>query len=219
MKLGVFGGTFDPVHVGHLSAAEALARRFRFDRLLFVPANVPPHKTKRRIAHPCHRVAMLALATADRDGWTVSTAELDCEPPHYTVDTVARLHAWYPAAAPLHFIMGADSFEELASWRDYLRLLESCHIIVTARPGHRLDADHLPEGVRRRIVDLRGAAPGEPEPADSSTRIYLTSDSIVDISSTAVREKARAGQPLHGLVPDAVAEYVRKQELYSDTHE
>ncbi len=161
MRLGVYGGTFDPVHVGHLAVAECLSARFRFDRLLFVPATSPPHKRGRQIAHPCHRVAMLALAAQSRHDWALSTVEIDCEPPHYSVDTIARLDEQYPTAAPLYFVMGADSFEDLPQWRDYLRLIDSCHIIVTARPGHRLDAAHLPSDARSRIVDLRGTAAGE----------------------------------------------------------
>ena len=161
---------------------------------------------------------MVALATADRPDWLVSTFEIDCEPPHYTVDTVAKLHALHPESAPLYFIMGADSFEDLNKWHEYLRLVESCHIIVTARPGHDLDADHLPDEVRRRLVDLRGIPVEAPVPRSSEpTSIYLTDDAFVDVSSTEVREAARQGRPLDGLVPEAVARYITKQELYSDT--
>ena len=219
MRLGVFGGTFDPVHDGHLKMAEALTARFRFDRFMFVPANIPPHKRTRKITHPCHRVAMLALATEAHESWMLSTMELDCDPPHYTVDTVAKLHDRFPEARPVHFVMGADSFEDLTGWRDYLRLVDSCHIIVTARPGHDLDADHLPEAVRQRIVDLRNT-PIEtpvPEPGEGErTRIYLTDDTFVDVSSTMIRERAREGEALDGLVPGAVADYIRKQELYTE---
>jgi nicotinate-nucleotide adenylyltransferase len=217
MRLGVYGGTFDPVHEGHLAVADRLSARFRFDRLLFVPASSPPHKRGREIAHPCHRVAMLALATLGREDWRISAVELDCDPPHYSVDTVARLHEAHPEAAPLHFVIGADSFEDLPLWRDYLRLIESCNIIVTARPGHRLDATHLPDAARRRLVDLRGTPAGEPlpTPPGGGTAIYLTSDVNVDISSTEARERARRGESLGGLVPRAVADYITKQELYT----
>lgn len=214
MKLGVYGGTFDPIHNGHLAVADRLSARFRFDRFLWVPAAVPPHKRDRQITHACHRVGMLALATASRPDWAISTVELDCEPPHYSVDTVARLYEAHPEAAPLYFIIGADSFEDLHRWRDYLRLVESCHIIVTARPGYRLDAAHLPDAVRHRLVDLRGA-PGGETAAGEGTRIYLTADAFVDISSTEVRERARSGDSLEGFVPGAVADYTTKQGLYT----
>ena len=117
---------------------------------------------------------------------------------------------------PLYFVIGADSFEDLPLWRDYLRLVESCHIIVTARPGYRLDAAHLAEAARRKLVDLRGTDPGDvpPRPPGAGTAIYLTDDAFVDVSATAVRERARRGEPLTGMVPDAVAEYIQKQELY-----
>ena len=221
MRLGVFGGTFDPIHEGHLATAAALTRRFRFDRFLFVPADIPPHKRSRKISNPGHRSAMIALAIAHEPSWLLSTIELDCAPPHYTVDTVARFHERYPEARPLYFVMGADSFEDLASWHDYLRLVDSCHIIVTARPGYELETGHLPESARERIVDLRSTPPNAPlpEPGGESTRIFWTADALVDVSSTEVRRRAREGEPLEGLVPEAVADYIRKQELYSDRHE
>jgi nicotinate-nucleotide adenylyltransferase len=213
MKLGVYGGTFDPVHNGHLAVADRLSARFGFDRLLWVPATAPPHKRGRAITHAAHRVAMLALATMARPDWAISTIEVDCEPPHYSVDTVARLHEAHPGAAPLYFIIGADSFEDLHRWRDYLRLVESCNIIVTARPGYGLDAAHLPDAVRQRLVDLRGTPSGET--VGNGTRIYLTDDAFIDLSATEVRERARRGESLDGFVPGAVADYISKQGLYA----
>lgn len=218
MRLGVYGGTFDPFHNGHRAVVEGQLERFRFDRLLLVPANIPPHKRHVAISHRCHRVAMTALAIADLDRAVISTTDLDSPAPSYTIDTVARLHAAIPGSAPLSFILGADSFEDLPLWHDYLRLVESCHIIVTARPGYDLDAGHLPETVRSRIVDLRGVAPsaGPPESTDAATKIYLTDDSYIDVSSTTIRERARSGASLEGLVAESVAAYIRKQELYKD---
>lgn len=162
---------------------------------------------------------MTALATADLDRAVISMVELDSPALSYTVDTVARLHEANPGSEPLHFILGADSFEDLPQWYEYLRLVESCHIIVTARPGYDLEAGHLPEVVRSRIVDLRGVAPsaGPPESTDASTKIYLTDDAYTDVSSTTIRERARKGAPLDGLVADSVAAYIRKQELYTDS--
>lgn len=220
-SLGVFGGTFDPIHVGHLAVGSALCRRFGFDELLFVPAHVPPHKRNDRITHECHRFAMAALATADRSDWTLSTLEIEAPARPYTVDTVARLGEIYPEAAPIFFVMGADQFEELHSWHQYLRLVESCHIIVTARPGYVLDLEHLVDPVRRRLIDLRGtsAQAGAPAPAAGETAIYLTEDAFVDVSSTEVREAAHAGRPLGGLVPEAVAAYIGKHGLYGRTNE
>lgn len=216
MRLGVYGGTFDPIHDGHLAVADRLDARFRFDRLLFVPASSPPHKRGREIAHPAHRVAMIALATEARATWSISTIEIDCKPPHYSVDTVARLNELHPESAPLYFVIGADSFADLPLWHDYLRLVESCHIIVTARPGHRLDAAHLPDAARRKVVDLRGTPPDEApaHAAGEGTKIYLTDDAFVDVSATSVRERAREGGSLEGMVPGPVAGYITKQELY-----
>jgi nicotinate-nucleotide adenylyltransferase len=219
-RLGVFGGTFDPIHRGHLAVAEALSTRFGFDRLLFIPAYAPPHKQGRTITHACHRFAMAALALAHRTDWVLSTVEVESPERPYTVDTVSRLSDLYPSATPIHFILGADSFEELDTWHEYLRLVESCHIIVTTRPGHDLDSGHLPDQVRRRLVDLRGTA-GAPAPDDAAgeTRIYLTEDAFVDISSTAVREAVRKGRQVRDMVPEAVAAYIEKQELFKGENE
>lgn len=219
MKLGVYGGTFDPFHNGHRAVVEALLERFRFDRLLLVPANIPPHKRHVAISHRCHRVAMTALATADLDRAVISTTDLDAPAPSYTVDTVERLHAAIPDSSPLFFILGADSFEDLPLWHDYLRLIESCNIIVTARPGYELGAGHLPEAVRAKIVDLRdvAASAGPPDTTDAKPKIFLTDDAYIDVSSTMIRERARAGESLDGLVAQSVAAYIRKQELYTET--
>jgi nicotinate-nucleotide adenylyltransferase len=122
----------------------------------------------------------------------------------------------YPEFAPVYFVIGADSFEDLPQWRDYLRLVESCHMIVSARPGHELGFENMPETVRRRIVDLRGTAPetGFPDPGRSETRIYLTEDVLVDVSSTAIRKLTGAGESPRGFVPDVVASYIEKHNLY-----
>lgn len=220
MRLGVFGGTFDPIHNGHLAVARALSERFRFDRLLIIPAHVPPHKVGDPITNPCHRFAMAALAIEARSDWLLSTIEVEAPSRRFTVDTIARLGELYPAAVPIHFVMGADQFEELPTWYQPLRLVESCHIIVTARPGYELGTDHLPDPVRRRIVDLRGSAAEEGAPADvGETRIYLTEDAFVDISSTAIRDAARAGRPIESMVPVGVAAYIEKHNLYGRMNE
>jgi nicotinate-nucleotide adenylyltransferase len=220
-RLGVFGGTFDPIHNGHLAVAGALAERFAFDELLFVPAHVPPHKRGEPITHACHRFAMAALATADRADWGLSTLEVEAPERPYSVDTIARLGELRPRAVPLYFIIGADQFEDLPTWHEPLRLVESCHIIVTARPGHRLGAEHLPDPIRRRLVDLRGTGPADGAPAaeGGGTRIYLTEDAFVDLSSTAVREAAREGRPYGHMVPAAVAAYIEKHNLYGRVNE
>ena len=216
MRLGVFGGTFDPIHNGHIRVAEALSSRFAFDRLLWAPSEAPPHKRGKSLTDPLHRFAMAALATAGRPDWVASTIDIEGDPPHYSVDTVARLHERFPGAKPLFFVMGADSFADVHLWYDYLRLLESCHIIVTARPGHRLEAPNLPPSVLNRIVDCTHTPPADMPPLleGEGLKLFLTSDAIVDISSTDVRARAREGAPLAGLVPEAVAEYIVKQELY-----
>jgi nicotinate-nucleotide adenylyltransferase len=216
-RVGVYGGTFDPVHNGHLAVAERLTARFGLDELLFVPAAAPPHKRGQYITHVCHRFAMLALALDGQPRWRVSTIELEPDAPQYTVETIARLGQAYPQAQPLYFVMGADSFEDITSWRQYLRLAESCHIIVTARPGHQLDSSHLPAQLVDRLIDLRGVPITGPLQHGVTERpnIYLTEDTHIGISSTGVREAVRRGEAVGDLVPPPVARYIMKQELYN----
>lgn len=215
-RVGVYGGTFDPIHNGHLGVASALCEAFAFDRFLFVPAFVPPHKRTREIASPYHRYAMTVLATLHERRMQVSTVELESPARPYTIETLARLQAEQPAAQ-LFFIMGADSFAEVTSWRAYERILGEYRVIVAARPGYGAETEamaaHLPEHLRSRVVDLRGRR--RPDERDFATpRIFLTDYVAVDVAATEVRQRIRAGRPIGNVVPAAVAEYIARYELY-----
>jgi nicotinate-nucleotide adenylyltransferase len=173
-RIGIYGGTFDPVHYGHLKVAEAVLSAFALDRILFVPAFTPPHKRKRMISSPFHRMAMLALATADSPKMFVSTVELEAPSRPYTIETLRRLQTELQPAR-LFFMMGADSFIDVTSWRDYEAILSEYDIIVATRPGYRRPngeedgiqnseeaigalAPQLSPRLKRTIVDLRGGA-------------------------------------------------------------
>jgi nicotinate-nucleotide adenylyltransferase len=215
-RVGIYGGTFDPVHNGHLSVAAALSEAFAFDQLLFVPAFVPPHKRTREIASPFHRYAMAVLATLGNAKMQVSTVELEAPARPYTIETLGRLQE-REQGAQLFFIMGADSFAEVMSWRAYERLLGEYRVVVAARPGYGDEvgeaAAHLPERLRARVVDLRGGR--RPGAGDFETpRIFLTDYVAADVSATEVRRMARAGRPLGGVVPGAVAAYIARYGLY-----
>ena len=215
-RIGVYGGTFDPIHKGHLRVATALCEAFAFDQFLFVPAFVPPHKRSREIASPYHRYAMTVLATMNDDRMQVSTIEIETPTRPYTIETLARLQAQMPEER-LFFIMGADSFAEVTSWYAYEQLLTKYDVIVAARPGYDVKmqtlAAHLPDDLRGRVVDLRGQR--RPDLKDFATpRIFLTDYVAVDIAATEVREKARKGLLLDDDVPQAVAEYIVKYRLY-----
>src|SRR5215468_6991966 len=135
-RIGIYGGTFDPVHCGHLAVAEAVSNAFALDRIFFVPAFTPPHKRKRMISSPFHRMAMLALATADSPKMFISTVELEAPSRPYTIETLGQLQTELQPAR-LFFMMGADSFSEVTSWREYEAILSEYDVIVATRPGYR----------------------------------------------------------------------------------
>jgi len=227
-RVGLYGGTFDPVHAGHLAVARALLELFALDEVLFIPAHVAPHKReslRRRPAAPLHRYAMLALATVGAPQLKISTVELDAPERPYTVETLARLRTEYGQTARLYFVMGADSWAEITTWREWERLLALTDQIVMARPGYPLGTAHVTEAVQRRIVDLRGRTKAEVNATLALTdepRIYFTDAVFLDVSATAIRTTARAADTLPELtaaVPPAVAEYIRKYEVYRDTHD
>ncbi len=226
-RIGLYGGTFDPVHAGHLAVARALLQLFALDEVLFIPAYVAPHKRTgtRRPTSPLHRYAMLALATQDEARLQISTIELDAPERPYTVETLARLQAEMGAGVHLSFVMGADSWADITTWREWERLLALTDHIVMARPGHTLATAHVSDEVRRRVVDLRGRTGVEVAaalaPADAP-RIYFTDAVCADVSATAIRQSARASAAeteTSWAVPPTVAGYIRKYRIYKDTHD
>ena len=227
-RVGVYGGTFDPLHEGHLQVATALVGAFGLDQLLLVPAAIPPHKRGVTISSPYHRVAMLALATAGLPRVAISTIELEAPDRPYTIETLGKLQE-ADQDARLFFIMGADSFRDVTIWREYQKILRDYDVIVAVRPGHALTgeiggspaghptaaalAGHLPPELRHLILDLRGGR--RPTTNDlSGNHVYLTDYVSVDISATDVRRASAAGHSLAGLVPFPVADYIAKYQLY-----
>ncbi|MCI0661980.1 MAG: nicotinate-nucleotide adenylyltransferase [Acidobacteria bacterium] len=235
-RIGIYGGTFDPIHNGHLKVAEAILNAFAMDLLLFVPAYVPPHKRRVEISSPFHRLAMLVLATARSRKMFVSSIELEAPSRPYTIDTLRQLQSHYENAL-LFFVMGTDSFKDVTSWRDYAVILSEYNCIVAVRPSsddpkddspedsseechndsHHDDskdiADHLDEDLQARIVDLRGKK-SLPKGTLKLPRIYLTDYVKVGVSATDVREKASRGEPIDDMVPKDVARYIVKYRLY-----
>jgi len=214
LRIGVYGGTFDPIHNGHFRIAEALIGAFDLDRLLLVPAFVPPHKRGQAISSAYHRMAMLALASANAPRILVSTIELDAPSRPYTIETLGRLQTQYPGAR-LFFVMGSDSFRDVTMWREHERILSEYDVIVSMRPGSGgVDpAGHLADRLKALVVDLRGAV--SPSAEDLSTkRIFLTDYVSVDVSSTGIREMVARGEDVSALIPPAVEGYVRKYGLY-----
>ena len=214
-QIAVYGGTFDPIHKGHLRVAEAILDAFAMDRLLFVPAFVPPHKRHQEISSQFHRWAMLTLATADRARMFVSSVELESPERPYTVETLSRLQAELKDSR-LFFVMGVDSFRDVTMWHEHGRLLTEYDVIVATRPGYESDdriASHLTPNLQALCVDLRnGKSPTSGDLA--SKHIYLTDYVEMDISATKIREAAQQNQPIDQFVEPEVAAYIEKYQIY-----
>jgi len=214
-RIAAYGGTFDPVHNGHVEVARAIVLHFRLDELLIVPAHRPPHKGARSIAGAYHRFTMAVLASLDEPRVKVSTIELEAPERPYTFETIERLRSIYGSATRMFFVMGADSFEEINTWREPERLLSSTNLIVVTRPGHEVSSAHLDERLRSTIIDLRERE-GEVQMSEDLDQhhIYLTGYVNIGASSTEIRRRVRDGESIEGLVPPRVAGYISKYELY-----
>jgi nicotinate-nucleotide adenylyltransferase len=211
-RVGVLGGTFDPLHNGHLAAGRAAMAALALDRLLVIPSSSPPHRPDSPRASGYHRLQMVRLGVAAMPGWTASDLELVRGGPSYTFDTLTALRA---GTAQFFFITGADAFAEIASWHRYPEVLELAHFVVIARTGtsfERLRA-RLPE-LAPRLVAYDATDPEACRRAPFPS-IFLVQASTPAISSTEIRRRAAAGEPLDGLVPDAVRRYIREHRLYA----
>jgi nicotinate-nucleotide adenylyltransferase len=188
VKVGLLGGTFDPIHLGHLRAAENVREALSLDRVAFVPARTPPHRKGPR-ATPLDRYAMVTVATSGHPSFSASDVELLREGPSYTVDTVAEWLREHPGDSVV-LIVGADTYPEMATWREPARLFALCSVAVAARPGET-------------VPDLAGAP-----------RAEIVAGPGLPISSTDIRQRVAAGCSIRYLVPDGVADYIAKRGLY-----
>lgn len=198
LRIGIMGGTFDPIHYGHLVTAEAARWEFQLDRVMFIPAGNPPHKSSRRVSPAEDRFAMSLLATVTHPNFSVSPLEMEREGPSYTVDTLKDLKAVY-ANAELYFITGADAILEILSWKNPEELLLTSSFVAASRPGYssqQLDEllEKLPPELRERIIPLQVPA--------------------LAISSSDLRRRVAEGRPIKYLLPEAVESYIRKAGLY-----
>jgi nicotinate-nucleotide adenylyltransferase len=218
-RIGLFGGTFDPVHNGHLVVARELLRAFALDQVLFIPAHTAPHKRLNPAAPALQRYAMLAIATRRDDQFRVSTVELDTPARSYTVETLATMRERFEDDARLFFIMGADSWAEIDTWREHERLLGMTDHIVVTRPGSTTDGRHVSAGIRERIVDVRGfdrRSIVRRLDSEAGPNIFFTDAAFTDISATEIRKAIREGRTreLNTLLPNEVADFIEKYELY-----
>jgi nicotinate-nucleotide adenylyltransferase len=209
-RVGIYGGTFDPVHNGHLEVARRVLRFFELDEVVFVPACVPPHKRNLKLTSAFHRFAMVALATEADQRLLVSTIELDAPDQPYAVDTVARMQH---EERRLFFIIGADSWSEITTWHEWRRLVGMCDLIVVTRPGY------VVESKVENVADVRGQeqeAIVEMLENETMPRVFLTDTAMIDVAATEVRAAVRAGdfEKLKTKVPPPVAAYIEKHGLY-----
>lgn len=220
-RTGVFGGTFDPIHRGHLDTAEAARAALELDEVLVVPARVSPHRQTQPHASAYHRFAMVALAVAGRAGLVASDVELLMPAPSYTSSTLEHLTEIGRLPSQLFFITGADAFADIATWKDYPALLDRSHFAVVSRPGHPVAAlrARLPELAPRMIdAPARVAAGGIRRPnltALPGLSILLIDATTADVSATRVRELAGAGTSIASLVTPEVERHIRRHALYT----
>ncbi len=216
-RVSFYGGSFDPLHNGHLAIARRLTEFFALDEFVFIPAFHAPHKRDKRPTSAFQRFAMLALATANDAKLKISTVELDAPEKPFTVETQAKLINKLPDAE-IYFVIGADSWVEITTWREWQTVLMQTNIIVVTRPDYEIEFSHVTDEIRARIVDLRGRLSNKESVSDkkrSETKIYLTDAVNLDVSATEIRHKIRCGENgWRELVPDEVAKYVEKYELY-----
>ncbi|MCX6552733.1 MAG: nicotinate-nucleotide adenylyltransferase [Acidobacteria bacterium] len=212
-RTGVLGGTFDPIHLGHLAVAHAATHALALARVLLLPSRLPPHRPVDASASPDDRFAMVTLAAKTDEHLVPSDLELRRTGPSYTADTLRALHAAGYDRWQLFFLTGADAFAEIAMWREYPAVLDLAHFVVCARPGTPVTTlrGRLP-GLAARMC-LLGAA-GEVADDETRTRVFLLDSPTPDVSSTEIRARARAGRPLAGLVPPEVDSYIRRHGLY-----
>ena len=211
-RIAIYGGTFDPVHNGHLEVARQARRLFELDEVIFVPAYVPPHKRNAKITSAYHRFAMLALAAQTDQRLLVSTLELDAPEHPYAVDTVAEMAA---SNRRLFFLIGADSWAEITTWHEWQKLLQLCDLIVVTRPGYEIG---IPS-VEAKVVDLRGKFDPKVIQAlhnQTARHVFITDVANVDVSATSIRARVANFAEIGTMVPPAVAEYIEKHGLYKN---
>lgn len=222
-RIAVYGGTFDPIHFGHLAVAQNVIELFEIDQLFFVPARQAPHKVARQVTEPIHRYAMLAIATEDDERLLISTVELDAPDRRYTVETLRYFQTKFGESVDLFFVMGTDSWAEITTWREWRTLLGLTNQIVVTRPGYEANPRAEIESPTE-VVDVRGLNAARVAKLLDEARgphVYITDAAMVDVSATAIRNAARSNRKdeLQTMVPASIADYILKYQLYKNSHE
>ncbi|MBI3015564.1 MAG: nicotinate-nucleotide adenylyltransferase [Candidatus Tectomicrobia bacterium] len=222
MRLGILGGTFNPIHCGHLLCAAQVREKLALDQVIFIPTGQPPHKEADPVLAPYHRLAMAYLATNSHPAFTVSALEVERPGKSYSVETVEALRRLFPASTDFFFILGSDAFAEMGSWKDTDKLLKSCHFAVVNRPGHEAGDlfSLLQDTVRSSYPELEfhragpGGDHGMIRIEGSRYGVYAVSILALDISASEIRSRLRQGRDVTGLVPETVERHIVKYGLY-----
>jgi len=199
LKIGLMGGTFDPIHLAHLVTAEAALEQYRLERVIFVPTGFPPHKKDQRVTQAEHRHSLVVLATASHPRFEVSRVEIDRPGPSYTADTLEEMRRRLPQGTELYFITGADAIIDVGTWREPERLFALCRFIAAPRPGW---SQETAQTGLRRLEERFGC------------EILEIQSRAMDISSSEIRRRVAAGQSIRYLVPEVVEAYIQKHGLY-----
>ena len=218
MKIGLFGGTFDPIHCGHLRSAEEVREAFSLDRLLFVPASDPPHKRRQPATSARDRLEMVRLAIAKNPGFAISNVELLRPGKSYSVDTIRYFTQTKSPKNSVYFILGLDAFCEIGFWKDFQEIFPLCDFIVTSRPGcgDPMSLDRMPVAVRRLFCyDPRKNVYRH----KSGTRLFFFRLTDIAISASEIRGRLREGKSIRYLVPLEVETYIKKRGLYRGEQE
>lgn len=222
MAVGLMGGTFDPIHKGHLITAESIKKAFKLDIIYFIPTFLSPHKEGGDIISAINRYVMVVLATLDQEGFIASPIELMRKKKSYTIDTIEQFKSELPSDEQIFFITGIDSFLAIKTWKQWQKLLNISHFIINSRYGYSFDGlnNYLPASLRERIIDLRGNKKIDSfllikkQSLRDNYLIFLIDTPPVAISATAIREMSKKGQDFENMLPLLVAKYIKKHRLY-----
>ncbi|MDY6854995.1 MAG: nicotinate-nucleotide adenylyltransferase [Thermodesulfobacteriota bacterium] len=216
MRIGLFGGTFNPIHVGHLRSAEEIRELFRLRQIVFVPSAIPPHKDEMEIISPFHRIEMVNLAIEDNPVFSSSDVEIKRPGKSYSIETINHFKTMHSSDLELFFIMGIDTFKDISTWKDYGSLFSCSNFVVTTRPGYQRpklegilplevvrDFSYYPE--EDRLIHI------------SSLSIYFRDITHLDISSSMIRRRIEGGSSIRYLLPERVIEYIQVNGIYRDS--
>lgn len=213
-QIGLFGGTFNPIHLGHLKAASIVRDRFKLDKVFFIPSYIPPHKKGSEVASPEHRLAMVQMALDEIPQFIPSSIEIDAGGESYSVITLGKIKKTYPHAQ-VFFILGIDAFLEIETWKEYQEVLKYCFFVIISRPGYSLPtAQEVLKGQFQEQMIHISVDMDISEDLLSRYKFFLFPLAALDISSTEIRRRVKAGESVAGMVSPQVEKYIKENKLY-----